>query len=272
MNAARHLAVLSVFLFSIACENRSSEKPDAGALDAGAEDAGDRDSEDAGLPPGHECNVGTQDCAAGESCLLFQDGGTFGARCFGGCSVTAQDCGAGLKCAYALDGGASSRECVPVGDAGEGEPCATTSSSDTCAAGLICVPDQLPDGGAPTVCMRFCSSSQDCAAPQACFVVVLPEQNPERPYICETPCSLFGADCPPGLSCYPGAVAPGCYQTGSTAVGQSCTYSLECLAGSACVDGFCRQLCAHSTGTPACSTGTCTQLEVPGVSGVGACL
>ena len=273
MDAARHLAVLALFVFSIACDDHPSERTDAGAPDSGAVDAGDGEPRDAGRPPGYECSVTTQDCAEGESCLLFQDdAGTFGARCFGGCSVTGQDCDAGLKCAYALDGGTASRECVPAGDAGEGEPCTTTVVSDTCGAGLICVPDEVADGGAATVCMRYCNSNQDCTAPQACFVVVLPEQNPERPYICETPCSLFGADCPPGLSCYPGSVAPGCYPTGATAVEQPCTYSLECVAGTACVDGFCRQLCAHPSGTPACPSGTCTGLEVPGVGGVGACL
>ncbi len=272
MTAARHLAVLAVIVCSTACGNRPPDRQDAGPPDAGeAEDAGDG-GQDGGLPPGFECSVQVQDCPAGESCLMFQDdGGTFGARCFSGCNLTDQDCDAGFKCAYALDAGAAARECVPAGDAGEGEACVTTAVSDTCAPGLICLPDPLPDGGSPLVCIRFCNSIQDCAAPQACFVVVLPEQSPERPFICESPCDLFGADCPPGLSCYPGTVAPGCYPTGITAVGEPCTFSLECVTGAACVDGACRELCG-TAGAPSCSAGTCTSLEVPGISDVGACL
>lgn len=245
---------------------------DGGLIDAGAGDAGQPDAGD----PNYLCDPADPvACAADESCLLYlQPSGIFGADCFpGSCDLVSQNCDAGLKCAHVTDdGGSSVRGCVPEGDAVEGELCSRGQVADTCARGLVCLPEVLSDGGVSTACARYCGGNDDCASEDACFLAVEPEGSMERPLVCDRPCDLFTQDCPSGRACYPGPVAPGCYPVGSVAAGEPCTYSDECAPTTACVNGACTPLCVLPSGPPTCAAGTCTFLDVPRSPDAGACL
>jgi hypothetical protein len=246
-----------------------------------SQDSGEPPEQDAGLDAGvdagtvpAQCSLAAQDCGEGHSCLLSSDGGALAPRCFpGGCDLVAQGCEAGHKCTYVLDAGVATRECTPVGDGLDGDACTGTATSNSCGAGLTCVVRPLEDGGSGAVCLRFCYRDADCYDLDRCFLVLDQPGSEERPLVCSRPCDLLAQDCPAGgLACYPGPTVPGCYPEGSRAPGEDCTFSDECQAGSACVNAHCRALCQHPTGEPGCDGGTCTLLEIPGTTSVGACL
>lgn len=280
----RHLAVwvlVPLLVLLATCGKNEPPQGQDGGTDGGGgpgEDAGSDAGVDAGNPL-IECDPASPSgCAIQESCLHYPaPSGELGTRCFeGACDLVAQDCGAGgdagLKCTYVDDdAGTPVRECVETGLAQEGQPCTGTSSSNTCAAGLLCVPRPQEDGGTQPVCLQFCGSSADCPAGKACLLVVDLSPSDERPFVCDTPCDLFAQDCPGSQACYPTQVAPACYPVaGTTGVGQACDYSSQCVAGAVCINGACAQLCVHPSG--ACPTGTCTRILVEGQPDAGACL
>jgi hypothetical protein len=88
-------------------------------------------------------------------------------------------------------------------------------------------------------------------------------------------CDPLHQNCASALDgCYPGASGPGCYPAGAIPLGDMCTYSNDCLKGSACVGSAgmttCRQLCSYPGGAPGCDAGTCTRLTSS--MAVGVCL
>lgn len=260
--------------------NKNNAPPDAGGpADSGTPtpDSGTPDSgmgtPDAGNP-NLTCDLATQDCDAGSECLLIQlMSGDFGSACrAGACDLVKQDCGGGNKCTYVASDGGSERGCTGAGTATEGQPCSPTTTSNSCAAGLICLPKTFSDGGTADTCFKFCNTTSDCSGGEACFVVVEPPGNDERPLVCDHPCALFGQDCPPGAACYPGPEVPGCYPEGTIALGQPCTFSDQCVKGAACIGGTCAQLCELPSGMPACTSGSCQPIMVPNVPDAGACL
>lgn len=268
-------AVLA-FLGGGACgdvEPETRPVEDAGT-DGGEADAGEDAGFDAGNPD-FECDVAAQDCPAGTTCLQYlkPPANTYATACLPGeCGLVAQDCDGGLKCTYTLDAGTAVRACVEDGTAIEGESCTGTPTSNTCRAGLICVPRVQFDGGVEPRCMRFCNDSAQCAQGEACYLTIAPQNSSERPLVCERPCNLFTQDCPPNQACYPGPVVPGCYTAGGNPLGSGCTFSDECVPGAACVGGTCTAVCMYPAGTPGCSGGMCTPLNVPGTSDAGVCL
>ncbi|MBX7113797.1 MAG: hypothetical protein K1X64_05625 [Myxococcaceae bacterium] len=239
---------------------------DAGVPDAGPLDAGEAD---AGRPIGFLCDIG-QACDAGAhfTCTYIgrSDGG-LGTECVAGaCDVVQQNCDGGMKCGFA-DGG---RACVPDGTVNEGEPC----TASNCKRGLACVVVPAEDGGQASECTRYCHTNSDCMAPQQCYVTLNLPGIAERPRICAEPplvCNLLTQDCPKvGEACYPTSSGPGCFSAGPGADGASCSFSNDCVKGTACIGTQCQKLCAFPSGTPACTTGTCARLT--GYSDAGVCV
>lgn len=272
----RLAAVLVVFALS-ACPGKSDT--DAG-VDSGSgggtggTGGGTGGGSGGGAASDDACDFGgPRTCAAGSSCTLalLEDGG-IAKRCIAGeCDLIEQDCDAGMKCSF-LDGG---RACVADGALNEGQACAGATVG--CRKGLACT-FLGSDGG--STCARFCRVSNDCGAPQQCYVtLVLPETN-ERPLVCADPpmtCDPLMQNCVnTNDGCYPGSSGAGCFLAGTAAPGDTCTYSNDCQKGSACSGSGgmtrCRQLCAFPAGSagPACDAGTCTRLTSS--QNVGVCL
>ncbi|MBI3184045.1 MAG: hypothetical protein HYZ28_18075 [Myxococcales bacterium] len=264
----------------LGCPTNPPIPPDAGedaGADAGPSDAGADAGPDAGRPD-EQCSVAAQDCDAG-SCMHagLVDGGQ-GTRCLvGACDLVRQDCPAGEKCSYVGDGGAFARGCTPEGSADLGQPCTGTPSSNTCKKGLICALRAQADGGSASVCVRFCHSTADCASPQQCYVLVSIAGSDERPLVCGDPppsCNPLAQDCARATDgCYPGPTGAACYVAGARSDTDACTFANDCKKASTCVLGqpsACRQLCRYPSGSPACSSGTCTKLS--GHLDVGVCL
>lgn len=273
------LAALSLpLVFAVAnCGKNEPQPPppDAGEFDAGPPpDAG----VDAGNPD-FTCDLAAPQCDAGSACMRYEiSAGRLGSQCIPGeCNVVAQDCPAsadgGRKCTYLNDAGVSFRACAPEGTAAEGDLCEGTEASNTCARGLICVPRPVADGGTHEICMKFCSTSADCAGGKECLLMLDLSPVAERPFVCDTPCDLLTQNCFAFQACYPTDVAPACYPApGTTEVGAACTRSSDCVRSAVCVRNVCAQLCAFPSGTPSCTSGTCTAITVAGQTGVGACL
>jgi hypothetical protein len=254
---------------ALACSN--SPVTDAGVGDSGTSDSGTGGGvADAGPQSDDTCGFSSNPCATG-SCTetVLVDGG-IGKRCVAGaCDVVLQDCDAGLECAYE-DGG---RTCVPAGSLPEGASCAEQVSG--CQRGLTCT-FASADGG--SVCSRFCRLDSDCTSPQTCYTTVVLPNTTELPLVCADPpmtCDLLMQNCADSSqACYPTSTTPACYPAGTSAVGASCTFSNDCVKGSACVGNLgarsCRSFCAYPTGIPECATGACMQLSSSAT--VGACI
>jgi hypothetical protein len=264
-HGVRIAVVCGALAVSATCERQEgAARPDGGA------------ARDAGLFL--ECSVEAQDCPAGRACSLYARDGGLGSRCFATtCGLVAQQCDAGEKCTYIESARLAARACVAEGDAGEGEACAPNATSDTCRAGLVCVPLRQLDGGTSHQCLRFCHRNADCVPGQACFLTLVLDGTVERPLVCSTPCDLFEQHCPPGDACYPGPNVPGCYVEGGgehspVAIDGACRSSEECVRGAVCVRESCTAICAYPSGPPACATGTCTRLDYAGAPDAGVCL
>jgi hypothetical protein len=271
MKTAFGVALIVAFASSCA-KSGGSAAPDAGVRQfKKTQDAGADAGPDAGPP---SCAPDRQDCAAGESCL-WVDGGVATACLAGTCDLIRQDCAAGQKCTYATDAGVTARACMTEGSGEEGQRCPSASDPNGCKKGLLCV-DPSGDGGTG-VCMRLCYSDSNCTAPATCEEVLALEGTRETPTLCValTACDLFAQSCGAGQACYLGHRQPVCYPQGSVAVGGSCTFSSDCVKGAQCAGesghGVCRQLCGTS-GSPACSSGTCVPAQAPAPSGVGVCM
>ncbi len=241
---------------------------DAG-VDSGTPDAG-------GKRDGGPCDVELQDCAADAgSCLYFSLDGGLGSdtACFtGDCDLVRQDCPSGQKCTYVgTDAGTYVRGCTLEGTAEEGQPCAPTTTSNSCKRGLICSTRAVADGGSERLCSQFCNKKSDCPGALDCYVVLRFEGSVERPLTCGPPppsCDLLAQDCPNASDgCYPGDGNVGrCFPAGSVASGGACMYSNDCQKRSLCVNlatRQCKELCSYPTGPVTCTTGTCKPLSLP---------
>jgi hypothetical protein len=89
---------------------------------------------------------------------------------------------------------------------------------------------------------------------------------------CDQTCDLFAQDCSTaGQACYPQLSGPAvCTAQGAVPVGQVCTATDDCVAGSTCVtengQGVCRTLCDNAH---VCATGACVPLI--GFTNLGVC-
>lgn len=259
----------------LSCGNNSPAPKDS---DGGSEDASVDGGADAGATLGAECVLGAGTCSPGQSCMtnLLEDGG-MGTRCVEGlCGLVTQDCGVGFKCTYVGTDAGFVRDCVDDGTADEGQPCTGTPTSNTCKAGLICAVQQGADGGASSVCAKFCNTSSDCTSPSLCYVLVSVAGSNERPLVCAPPpssCDLFAQDCAQLTdACYPSGTGSACFPQGNVTDGANCQYANDCLKGSACTGSagsfVCHPLCG-TQGTPACASGTCSPLT--GIPDAGVC-
>jgi hypothetical protein len=62
---------------------------------------------------------------------------------------------------------------------------------------------------------------------------------------CSIPCDLAKAtSCGPNAGCvYTGASGTDCSAVGTAGLGEDCTNNEDCVAGAACVDGYCSKWC-----------------------------
>jgi hypothetical protein len=266
------LSLFSALLAVSLAASCSSSKPPEG-VDGG-------NHHDGGNNPNLACDVAAQNCTTGSSCIHYQVDGGLGSKCFpGACDLVAQDCAASDKCTYVADGGSAlERGCVADGTANEGDACTGTATSNTCKKGLTCALKPEADGGSSAVCLKFCNSNSNCTGTDLCYVVLTIAGNEERPLVCGPPpsaCDPLTQNCPTNSDgCYPTTSGPGCYPAGTTADGQSCVYTNECQKGSACVGqtspGTCRKICQYPSGSPSCTSGTCTPIS--GQADAGVCI
>lgn len=272
------LCLILAALALVACPNKPPAPPDlVDAGEDGGEDAGSDAGVDAGLRPQDECSLAAQDCDAGSCIQISLDGGGIAAACrAGACDLVKQDCPAGEKCTYVIDAGTFLRGCAAEGTGEEGQACTGTPSSNTCKKGLICVSGELGDGGASSVCNRFCNSSAECTAPRHCFLLVEISGSEERPLVCAEPppaCDPLAQDCVKSTDgCFPSSIGPTCFPAGNVSDGSPCTFANDCQKGSICVDNSrtCRAICRFPSGNPSCASGTCTRLA--GSTDAGVCL
>lgn len=139
--------------------------------------------------------------------------------------------------------------CAPAGDAGLGDPC---GEQTLCAEG-VCLG---LNGDAPR-CFDLCRDAADCGG-ESCLTL---EGAPFL--ICEQPglypaCDLLASTCAEGRGCFMVAdeATPVCIPAGETPAGDACPYANSCLAGDACINGTCRDLCDPAgAALPACPDG-----------------
>jgi len=194
--------------------------------------------------------------------------------------VCQKGCGGGEECIVNCGG----PMCVSnLGSKKIGETGCTGGSVDNCAAGLLC----LDEGDCGHRCERICREDGDCPAGMKCGLGIVCDTD-EIAIICYDLCNPVGASasttCPnPGDGCYPTAPADSasasapqpteCRCAGTVAIGDTCTYTLDCTPGSVCVDdgggsGTCHRVC--DLDDPVCpGSMTCDKLE--GWDRYGAC-
>lgn len=205
---------------------------DDAAVDAGELDA----SAPMTCGPRGECDLRSIDsCGEGMGCVLLRTGG-----------ASDEDAGASDE-----DGGASSfgPMCVATGEGRDGDAC---TGLHACGAGLDCTAEQ---GG---VCRRYCcelNTTSGCPSGQFCRVELRDDTGTSTgAALCDAcdACDVLGSDCPQGQGCYPlaasSAMCNACLPTGERAPDDSCLFSNDCEAGSACVElsgqRRCVELCA----------------------------
>jgi hypothetical protein len=158
------------------------------------------------------------------------------------------DCPAGQTCTWVGD--VPAPICAPAGDAAPGEAC---GESSLCAEGVC-----LALNDEPSRCFSLCRDAADCGE-EACLtlegasfrVCGLPDLYPA--------CDLLAPACAEGRGCFivQGEEAPVCVPAGEVAVGAACEFANSCLAGDACVNGSCRDLCDPAgAALPACPDAT----------------
>ncbi|MDP3157356.1 MAG: hypothetical protein Q8N23_32080 [Archangium sp.] len=205
------------------------------------------------------CNIGSQNCQPGESCMLTN---TMGATaCFPGtCDVVTQNCPtASDKCSYAaLPDGGTGRVCAPAGNIGEGGACG--AGADLCAKGLVCI-----NG----TCSKYCYQTSNCTAATngQCVGVVQIGGTAELPTTCINiaSCDPLLQNCPMAAeACSLTQSGPGCIPAGNVAIGADCRMG-NCVKGAACLGtqaaASCRPFCNLDGGMPTCASGACGGLR-----------
>jgi hypothetical protein len=194
------------------------------------------------------------------------------------CDPVAQNCATGQKCSLIASGSTLVPRCVPDGTVGEGQSCTVSpvgQRQDNCLKGLLCVTETTPSVDASTmVCAKFCGSDSECTMTATGLCDLGVANTVPQATVCEYPqtCNPFSPSCPAGQSCYLNTVKMTgyCFNTGSIATGQSCTFANDCVTGDICegaldggTQGTCRELCARNNdgGGPTCSgSATCMSL------------
>jgi len=185
-------------------------------------------------PPGLECDVWLQNCAAGEKCMPWSDDGS---------------------------GSWNSWRCSPLDPAPDqfGEDCMVegsgTSGIDSCDLGLMCwnVDAETNMG----VCTELCDGCPDDAscetAGQVCTIT-----NDDFLTICLPGCDPLAQDCPAGQACYPVNESFLCAPDASGVNGQygdGCAFINACDPGLACLAEA--SLPGGCGGAPGCCTEFC---------------
>lgn len=194
------------------------------------------------------CDVLTNDCKAGDACVVVD-------QTFGTTDILTTGC---------LPLAASP---TPVGG-----PCTQSATGTDCAAGSLCVRSAGNSGS----CVHMCQRVSDCPANTQCDIVT----DAPRSGICDAPCGPFadeaGTACPTGQACLPTTIADAnylrnistvCATPGVAGAGAPCGNGLDCAAGLVCLQSGCAPMC--DTKHP-CATGTCTNFGFTNASGVPA--
>lgn len=141
--------------------------------------------------------------------------------------------------------------CTPIGPSQDGDACSPGGQSG-CDEGLTC--QDFGNALNDTTCRTVCTADTDCNG--FCTTVGTSSRG-----ACMPECDPFNDTCGTDLACkrirprVGGGVGLGCVDVGATAVGDPCNGADECVAGAACQDNVCRELCSTNN---ACSSGTCT--------------
>jgi hypothetical protein len=211
------------------------------------------------------------DCPSGEACTLSATvDGVALKLCepeaqAGACDVFTQDCPTGLAC-Y-LHG------CLPPGTAAIGDECQVTDESNDCKPGLVCVSDKCHEvcnpksGGAEPKCTKKCPNTTASIVGNDDVGICSQDDG-------EPDCNLLTQDCPAGEACYETAQGPRCRDEGTTAAGDSCGESEECVKGTVCYppNTKCRPICKPSDTThPECEDMFSPCSNLPASGGAGYC-
>jgi hypothetical protein len=169
-----------------------------------------------------------------------------------------------------------------------------TLGLDDCMTGLFCSPfgnEADPTKGPVRFCRTFCTQDSDCTvAGQKCYNLVDASSTSDSLGVCAPQCTLFGTDCPTGMSCdefFPDIdgmnIIMSCRATGTAMVGATCASDFDCPDLTGCVKldaaamGYnCLQYCDASHSCPtgkSCinmfkdSMGMMSPLGLPGDAG-----
>jgi hypothetical protein len=158
------------------------------------------------------------------------------------CDIFAQDCAPGQKCAPWAEGGGSSwnaTKCVDItGDGAPGEPCTAPEGGmaglDDCALGVFCWDVDENNQG---TCVAMCTGTFDaplCPPLTQCALTSEPILA-----LCLTECNPLLQDCGDGDLCVAQSNSFGCALDASGAEGQvndPCEFLNACDKGLACID------------------------------------
>jgi hypothetical protein len=181
------------------------------------------------------------------------------------CSLSKQDCPTGQKCVEVNVGNMQnpifSAQCVALAanPVGVNQTCMRMNGMDNCDKGLLCSTVTAPAG--MRICLPICIQQSDCTnAGDQCVVA-------GAAGVCAKPCTVYGSDCPSGMTCgsFQTAIAstmtniilvPTCRSIGMVALGGACMRSSQCPANAACgpSSGKCATLCDSSHPCPASTT------------------
>ena len=197
------------------------------------------------------------------------------------CDAVAQTgCGPGEKCAVILDDSGTQRiACAPDGTVPVGGRCGSFAGVDDCVGGTACV-----NG----TCRQACDPAEpgSCPSPQACTVAgdtgvgtcATRTSTASSPGVAASTCDVVAqTGCGPGEKCAvilddSGTQRIACAPDGTVPVGGRCGSFAgvdDCVSGTACVDGSCRQACDPAQPGSCPTPQTCTAV---GAAGVGSCV
>lgn len=171
-----------------------------------------------------------------------------GGRCGpseGECDISDPDaCGSGRACV--LQGGTVdgwSTLCITAGAGQDGARC-TPGMQGECAEGFGC-----SEESAGAFCRAWCCNASDCpVVGQSCGLFGAAGPSGREVGLCYLPdnCTLPPpqSGCSGGRACNAnGAGETVCDPAGTATEGEACMFRNSCVAGFACISGFCRQYC-----------------------------
>ncbi len=198
------------------------------------------------------CDVMTNDCKSGDSCVVVQET---------------------VNNAPVLTTG-----CVPLATSptAEGAACTQSATETGCAVGNLCVRNTGSTGNDGT-CQHLCQQGSECKSGQQCDIVA----DAPRAGLCDKACAPFadegGGDvCPSGQNCLPTlisgdkyarSISTTCGTAGTATAGLKCGNGVYCGVGLVCVKSACTPTC--DTKHP-CATGACTSFGLPNASNLPA--